>query len=121
MDTLSDVHISDLAFLTGDAINSIHLGKFQIVLELGSGSISVYSRLAHTDTTGKRTVTEAEGPKVSCPFTEALEKTVSVVSFERPAYLALQFEDDTVLKVDGENSGYEAFLVNSAKGIMVFK
>ena len=116
MDTLSRVHIDELQFLVGDAVASIGIGKYQITLEFGAGLITVYSELYYTNEKNETSVNEAEGEKMHCPFTEILEKKIDHIEYEAPAYLVLEFEDRTRLKILGGGTGYEAFLVNRPDG-----
>ena len=123
MEYLSNVHIRELEFLVGDSVNLITLGKYEIRFSLWSlWLITVYSRIQYEDNDGKVWVTEAEGPKYPCRFTEVFEKKIERVYFEEPIFLVLQFKDNTRLKISGEAGGYEAFLLNGPDGqLYVFK
>lgn len=110
------MHIDELQFLVGDAVSLIELGKYQIVLILESSHIAIYSKIIYTNKNRESSTIEAEGSKVYCPFTEILEKNIDRIKFEAPAYLVLEFNDRTRLKILGDGSGYEAFLVNLPDG-----
>ena len=121
MDYLSRVHIDELRFLVGDAVSSIEIGKYQIVLILNSGAITIYSKLYYTNKNNVTVVNDAEEEKLDCSFTEILEKKIDHTEFQEPAFLVLEFDDHTRLKILGDGSGYEAFLVNTSDGrIFVF-